>query len=124
MSEERWMPSLMDLARRRGDTERVGQRAADICRQFNLAPWIALGVAERRIPLPEAALIDRASRCKQLQSAVLDQGKSLAELRRALPYAPYLLAAELVERLGHQNWTINDALAVARALLSREREIG
>ena len=122
-SSERWLQSLIDLAGRRGDPEPVWRRAADICRNLNLAPWIALGVAERLISLQDAALLDRAARCKELQAAVLDQRKSLADLRTALPYAPYLLAAELVDRLGRATWRLPEALEVARALLLRERQM-
>jgi hypothetical protein len=114
------MEPLIALAERRGDAEPVWRRAAVLCRTLNIAPWIALGVAERRLTLADAAVLDRAARCKQLQEAVLDKQMTLDELRTAMPYAPYLLAAELVEPLGAAGGRLPELVEIARALLSRE----
>jgi hypothetical protein len=120
-SRDRWIPSLIALAESRGDAERVWRRAVDICRTLNIAPWIALGVAERLIPLDQATPLDRAARCKDLQRAVLDKRLALDALKTTLPYAIHLLAAELLEHLGRDGWSAPDALMLARTLLMQER---
>ena len=119
---ERWLTALIELAERRGDAEAVWRRAAGICRQLNVAPWIALGVAERLISLRDAPLLDRAARCKELQAAVLDRKLTLDELKTTMPYAPFLLAAELSGNPGNGTWRSPDVLQVVRALLARERK--
>lgn len=119
----RWIDGLRDLARCRGDGDAVWQRAVDLTRDLNIAPWIALAVAERLVPLSEAALLDRAARCEALQAAVLDQRKSVGELKTMLPYAPYFLAAEVVEMLGRKEWDLRKVTTVAKHLLEHERQI-
>jgi hypothetical protein len=118
---DRWIEGIRKLASRRGDADAVWQRAVDLTRQLNIAPWLALAIAERRVSLKEASLLDRAGKCEALQAAVLDQHLTLAELRTTLPYAPHLLAAELVERLGRDDWELRKVTAVAAALLDQEK---
>ncbi len=119
----RWMLGIAELARRRGDAEGVWQRAVDITQRLNVAPWIGLAVAERRVSLAEAAQLERAARCHALQAGVLDKGKGLAELRTSSPYASHFLAADLVDALGDLRWTVRDALPVAESLLTLERHL-
>jgi hypothetical protein len=118
----RWMLGITELARQRGDADGVGQRAIDITQRLNVAPWIGLAVAERRISLTEAAQLERAARCQALQAGVLDKRKTLAELRTSFPYAPYFLAADLADALGDSQWTVREAIPVAEALLTLERQ--
>lgn len=113
----------MALAQSRGDAEPVWRRAAHICQEMNIAPWVALAVAERLIPLKEAALLDRAARCKELQPAILDERKTIDELRAHRPYAPYLLAADLVDALAGEGLTMPAATEIAESLLSTEAPI-
>jgi hypothetical protein len=119
----RWMQGIAELARQRGDAENVWQRAVDITQRLNVAPWIGLAVAERRISLAEAAQLERAARCQALQSGVLDKGKTLAEMNTSFPYAPHFLAADLVDALRDLQWTVRDAIPVAEALLAQERQL-
>jgi len=121
---ERWIEGLTALAESRGDAEHIAHRAADICRKMNLAPWVALAVAERLVPLKDAAILDMAARCKELQAAVLDQRKTLDELRSQRPYAAYLLAADLVESLGAEGPGLPSAMEIAEGLLGAERQTG
>ncbi len=114
----------MALAESRGGSERVARRAVDICRNMNIAPWVALAVAEGLVPLKDAAVLDRAARCKELQSAVMDQRKALGELRRQRPYASYLLAADLVDALGADGLGMPSATEIAEGLLAAERQMG
>lgn len=118
---ERWIEGIRDLARRRGDGDAVWQRAVALTRQLNIAPWIALAVAERLVSLKDARLLDRAGKCVALQEAVLDQRKPLAELKTALPYAPHLLAVELVDLLGRTDWEMRKVTSVAEGLLNQEK---
>ena len=118
---EGWLDALGNLAAQRGDNARTVQRAAGICRQLRISPWIALGIAEGRVAMADVAVLDRADRCKDLQAAVLEKGRPLDELRALFPYAPYLLAAEIMERLGADDWRMSDALEVARGLLEAGR---
>jgi hypothetical protein len=121
--DARWLAPLKELAERRGDPPGVAARAAGICRQLRVSPWIGLGIAEHLISLDDAAVLDRAARCKHLEHAVLDQRRSLDELRKALPFAPYLLAADLVEHLHARGLGYADALEISRGLLARERPV-
>jgi hypothetical protein len=120
---ERWIDGIRELARGRGDGDAVWQRAVNLTRQLNIAPWIALAVAERIVPLKEASLLDRAARCEELQGAVLDKRKTMAELRTTLPYASHLLAVELVELLGRSEWELRKVTAVAEGLLNQEKRL-
>jgi hypothetical protein len=120
---ERWIDGIRELARSRGDTDAVWWRAVDITRQLNIAPWIALGVAERIITLKDAPILDRAARCGELQAAVLDKRKTLEELKTSMPYAAYLLAVELVDLLGREDWELRKVTAVAEALLGEEKKL-
>lgn len=113
----------MALAQSRGDADRIWRRAVTICQEMNIAPWVALAVAEGLIPLKQAVVFDRAARCKDLQAAVLDARKSIDELRAHRPYAPYLLAADLVEALASEGLTMPPAMEIAEALLSVEAPI-
>lgn len=94
---ERWISALKALAKERGDSEAVQSRAVALSLQLNLSPWLALAVAERLVTLEEARILDRVGRCRELQSAVLDKHRSLAELRTLLPYAAHFLAVELAD---------------------------
>jgi len=105
--------SLKTMARERGDGEAVALRALELSRQLNVAPWIALAVAERLVTLKEAQLLDRAGRCKELQSAVLDKRRSLSELKVLLPYAAHFLAVEVCDAQPGRKW---DARVVIRIL--------
>jgi hypothetical protein len=120
---DRWIDGVKELADRRGDSEAVWRRAVDITRQFNIAPWIALGVAERIVALKDAPVLDRAARCGELQAAVLDKRKTLDELKTSMPYAAYLLAVELVDLLGRENWELRKVTAVSEGLLNEERKL-
>ena len=118
---QRWEQGLIDLAKERGDSEAVGQRAAGLVRDLNMAPWIALAVAERLIPLKDAELLDRAARCKELQGAVLENRMSVSQLRVAMPYAPYILAAELMPEFPEGVLTQRELTEVFKAILRGER---
>jgi hypothetical protein len=120
---DRWIDGVKELARSRGDADAVWRRAVEITRQLNIAPWIALGVAERIIALKDAPVLDRAARCGELQAAVMDKRKGLAELRIAMPYAAYLLAVELVDRLGREDWELRKVTAAAEGLLNEEKKL-
>ncbi len=117
---ERWEEGLIELARGRGDSMAVGQRAVVLARDLNIAPWIALAVAERILPLKEVQLMDRAARCKELQAAVLDKKMSVAQMKVAMPYAPYLLAAELMPTFSDGLWTLRELTEVLKAILRAE----
>jgi hypothetical protein len=120
---DRWIDGLRVLARGRGDADAVWQRAVELTRQLNIAPWIALAVAEGIIPLKAAPLLDRASRCEALRGAVLDKRKTMDELRTTLPYAAHLLAVELVEFLGKTDWELRKVTTVAEGLLNQEKRL-
>lgn len=121
---ERWMEGLRELATGRGDGEAVWRRAVDLTRQLNIAPWLALALAERLVTLKDVPLLDRASRCDELQAGVLDKRLSIAELRTTLPYAAHLLAVELVDKLGRADWELNKVTLAAEGLLGMERRMG
>ena len=120
---ERWVAAVSELARERGDSDAIWRRAVEITRRLNVAPWIGLAVAERRVTLSEAAQLERAARCQALQAAVLDKRKPLAELLTTLPYAPYFLAADLAEAAAERGWTSREAVAIADALLALEKQL-
>lgn len=119
--EAAWRQSLAVLASQRGDSDAVLGRAVALCRQLGVSPWIALGVAEGRITLADAALLDRAAKCKSLQAAVLDHGQTVAQLRTQWPYAPYFLAADLRAALQSASLRMTDSVTLATGLLERER---
>jgi len=120
---ERWIAAVAELARERGDGDAVWRRAVEITRRLNVAPWIGLAVAERRITLADAAQLERAARCQALQSAVLDKHKPLAELLTTFPYASYFLAADLAEAAAQRDWTSREAIPIAEALLTLEKRL-
>ena len=120
---ERWVAAVAELARERGDSDGVWQRAVEITRRLNVAPWIGLAVAERRVTLVEAAQLERAARCQLLQAAVLDKHKTLVELQTAFPYAPYFLAADLADAIAERGWTSREAVGIAEALLALEKQL-
>lgn len=113
----RWLEALTALAERRGTPASALNRATGLCRQFGFAPWISLAVAEGLTTLPDAAALDRAAKCKELQKAVLDERRPLAELRRTMPFAPYFIAADLLAAGLPGLQRMSDALAIARGLL-------
>jgi hypothetical protein len=119
---ERWTEGIKNLARSRGDGDAVWRRAVDITRELNIAPWIALAVAERLVALKEAPLLDQAARCVELQSAILEKRKRIGELKTTLPYAPYLLAVELVALLGKNDWELRKVTNVVKSMLNREQK--
>ena len=114
----RWLAALTVLAERRGCSPAVRQRATGLCRQFGFAPWVALAVAEGLVPLPDAAALDRAAKCKELQNAVLYDRRPLAELRRTMPFAPYFIAADLLAAGLPGLQRMSDALLIAGGLLA------
>ena len=118
--DERWIESLQELAAARDDAPAIVRRAQELVRQFKLSPWIALGVAERLIPLAEAEGLDRAARCKQLRDAVLVDRRPLSELRLRFPWAPYMLASDLWARMRTSGWTMHDLTEACRSMLRSE----
>ncbi len=118
--DERWSESLRELAAARHDALAVVRRAEDLVRQLKLSPWIALGVAERLIPLADAEGLDRAARCKQLRDAVLVERRPLAELRVRFPWAPFMLASDLWPRMRTAGWTMHDLTDACRSMLRSE----
>lgn len=120
---ERWVTAVAELARERDDRDGVWQRAVEITRRLNVAPWIGLAVAERRVTLVEAAQLERAARCQTLQAAVLDKHKPLAELLTTFPYAPHFLAADLADAVAERGWTSREAVVIAEALLALEKQL-
>lgn len=114
----RWLAALTALAERRSSPPAARQRAIGLCRQFGFAPWVALAVAEGLVTLPEAAALDRAAKCKELQNAVLYDRRTVEELRRTLPYAPYFIAADLLAAGLPGLQRMSDALVIARGLLA------
>jgi hypothetical protein len=121
VSGERWIASLAALAAQRGAGPACLERAVTLCRQLGISPWIALAVAEGKVRLADAAALDRAAKCKQLQSAILDKGLTLEAVRTTLPYAPYFLAAELQAALRGALPRMSAAVALAAGLLKGER---
>jgi hypothetical protein len=119
---ERWIESLVELAQRRGDGEVVAQRAVQLSRQLNISPWIALAIAERLINLEEARAFDRVGRCRELQAAVLDKRRSMAELRVTLPYAPHFLAVDLLEARPGSGWDIRMVTRILAGVLRAEKK--
>ncbi len=119
-TDERWSESLRELAAARHDGLAVVRRAEELVRQLKLSPWIALGVAERLIPLADAEGLDRAARCKQLRDAVLVERRPLSELRVRFPWAPYMLASDLWPRMRTAGWTMHDLTEACRTMLRSE----
>lgn len=118
---QRWEQGLVELAKERGDTEAIGLRAVGLVKALNVAPWLALAVAERKISLKDAELLDRAARCKELQVAVLDKRMTVAQLRVAMPYAPYLLVADLVPVLPQGGLSEREMTQIFKVILGAER---
>lgn len=118
--DERWIESLRELAAARNDAPAIVQRAEELVRQLKLSLWIALGVAERLIPLADAEGLDRAARCKQLRDAVLVERRPLSELRVHFPWAPYMLASDLWPRVRAAGWTMHDLTDACRSMLRSE----
>lgn len=121
---ERWVDGLLELARRRGDTDGVGQRAVALSRQLNVSPWIALGVAERLITMAQARELNRAGRCKELQAAILDKRRTVEELRFLMPYAAHFLASDLLETRRNDGWNDRVVIRILEAILGGEKKLG
>lgn len=121
---ERWIDGLTELAVQRGDDVSVVRRAVGLCRELNLAPWVALAVAERLITLKEARILDRASRCRELQEAVLEKRRPLADLMQLLPYAAHFLAADLMDHVKQPDWDVRRVTAILERVLGSERKFG
>jgi hypothetical protein len=119
---ERWETKLIGLARLRGDSEAVSTRAIRLSRELNIAPWIALGIAERLISMKDARHLDRVGRCKELQSAILDKHRTLAELREMMPYASHFLAVELADLMKHEAGDIRVVVRILDSVLNAERK--
>jgi len=120
----RWAEALAVTARERGDSEATAQRAIRLCRELNIAPWIALGVAERLITLKDAQLFDRVGRCRELQPAILDKRIPLDELRTTLPYAAHFLAVELLEFRRFEKVEMRLMVRILDGILAAERNLG
>ena len=118
--DERWIESLRELAAARNDAPAIVHRAEELVRRLKLSPWIALGVAERLIPLADAEGLDRAARCKQLRDAVLVERRPLSDLRVHFPWAPYMLASDLWPRMRTTGWTMHDLTEACRSMLRSE----
>jgi hypothetical protein len=119
---ERWSESLVELAKRRGGGEALAQRAVQLSRQLNVSPWIALAIAERLINLQEARVFDRVGRCRELQAAVLDKRRSMAELRVTLPYAPHFLAVDLMDARPGSGWDVRVVIRILAGVLGAEKK--
>lgn len=120
----RWVEALKALSRERGNTEAVALRGLVLARQLNVAPWIALAVAERLITLKEAQQLDRAGRCKELQSAILDKRCTVSELKTLLPYASHFLAADLMEAQPARKWDVRAVIRILDGVLGSEVRTG
>ena len=118
---DRWEEKLGALARSRGDTGAVADRAIQLSRQLNVAPWIALGIAERLISLKDARILDQVGRCKELQPAILDKRRTLAELRVMMPYAAHFLAVELKELMKNEAGDLRVVIRILESILNAER---
>lgn len=121
---ERWVGALLGLAKQRGNSDAVGQRAVQLSRQLNISPWIALAVAERLISLKEAHLFDRVGRCRELQAAVLDKRRPVSELRVTLPYAAHFLAVDLMDARPGSAWDVRVVTRILAGILGAEKKIG
>ncbi len=121
---ERWLESLVKLAKERGNSEAVSRRAVQLSRQLNISPWIALGVAERLITLKDAQLLDRAGRCKELQSAILDKRRTIDELKYMMPYAAHFMAAELSDAYADRKWDERAVIRILEGLMGAEKKTG
>lgn len=119
----RWADSLVELARERGDSDAVANRAVQLSRQLNISPWIALAVAERLISLQEAQIYDRVGRCRELQAAVLDKGRPMEELRVTMPYAPHFLAMELMDQRPSSSWDVRVVVRILAGVLGAEQRL-
>ncbi len=119
---ERWVASLVELAQRRGNSNVVAQRAVQLSRQLSLSPWIALAIAEGLISVQEARVFDRVGRCKELQAAVLDKRRSMAELRVTLPYAPHFLAVDLMDARSGSGWDVRVVTRILAGVLGSEKK--
>ncbi len=119
---DRWEVKLIGLARLRGDSEAVSTRAIQLSRQLNIAPWIALGIAERVISMKDARLLDQVGRCKELQSAILDKHRTVAELREMMPYASHFLAVELSDLMKNEAGDLRVVTRILDSVLNAERK--
>lgn len=120
----RWEEKLSELARSRGDNEAVALRAIQLSRQLNISPWIALGIAERLISLKDARILDQVGRCKELQSAILDKRRTIAELRVMMPYAAHFLAIDLAEVMKREAGDIRVVIRILDSVLKAEMKTG
>jgi len=121
---DRWEAKLVELARSRGDAEAVATRAIQLSRQLNISPWIALGIAERLISMKEARILDQVGRCKELQAAILDKRRTVAELQVMMPYAAHFLAVELADLMKKDAGDIRVVIRILESVLNAERKTG
>lgn len=121
---DRWEAKLVELARIRGDSEVVATRAIQLSRQLNISTWIALGIAERLISMKEARILDQVGRCKELQAAILDKRRTVAELRVTMPYAAHFLAVELADLMKKNAGDIRLVIRILESVLNAERKTG
>jgi len=121
---ERWIESLVELARERGNSEAVARRAVQLSHQLNISPWIALAIAERLVTLKEAQLLDRVGRCRELQSAILDRRRPIDQLKFLMPYAAHFLAVELIESHALKKWDAREVIRILEAVLGAEKKTG
>ena len=117
---DRWEKKLVELASSRGDGEAVATRAVQLCRQLNISPWIALGIAERLISMKDAQILDQVGRCRELQSAVLDKHRTIAELKVMMPYAAHFLAAELADVMKSEAGDVRIRIRILESVLNAE----
>lgn len=117
---DRWEEKLVELARSRGDSEAVATRAVQLCRQLNISPWIALGIAERLISMKNAQILDQVGRCRELQGAVLDKHRSIDELKVMMPYAAHFLAVELAELMKSEAGDERVRIRILESVLNAE----
>lgn len=115
---------LVELARIRGDSAVVATRAIQLSRQLNISTWIALGIAERLISMKEARILDQVGRCKELQAAILDKRRTVAELQVMMPYAAHFLAVELADLMKKNAGDIRVVIRILESFLNAERKTG
>lgn len=118
---KRWAEALIEQALQRGGSRTTGERAVALVHEINIAPWVALAVAERLVTLVEAKLLDAASRCRELPVAILEARIPIARLQTTMPYASHLLAVELLPLLPPGSWSQRDLTKVLHLLLQAEQ---
>jgi|GEM_PF-5956161 len=118
---KRWEEGLIRQALERGGSQAVAQRAASLVREMNIVPWVALAVAERLVSLQQARLLDAAARCKELPAAVLEARIPVDRLQQSMPYAPHLLAVEVMPMLQPGRWTQRELTRILEVLLQAEQ---